>query len=268
MLLAGAVLTFFSFIGFEDMLNVAEEVKEPRRTMPWGIMLALAVVTVSVHRRCGDGRFGRRLSRVGEARVRRSGENRRPRRPLASSARTFDFVTLFAVANTVLINYIMGSRLLYGMARQGLLPAVLGRVHATRRTPHIAIFTLLVVVLVLAVSGGQEAVDALASATGLLLLFSFMVVNTALIVLKLRPQEPAGSVRSAGGHSGAGRTGQCDAHHCAARRSKFRSSCTGDCGDNCAGGNSFVLCTAAKKYHGISTRGARSREVSCALLNF
>ncbi len=46
MLLAGSVLTFFSFIGFEDMLNVSEEVKEPRRTMPWGIVLALLVVTI------------------------------------------------------------------------------------------------------------------------------------------------------------------------------------------------------------------------------
>ena len=41
MLLAGSVLTFFSFIGFEDMLNVSEEVKQPRRTMPWGIVIAL-----------------------------------------------------------------------------------------------------------------------------------------------------------------------------------------------------------------------------------
>ena len=46
LLLSGAVLTFFSFIGFEDMLNVAEEVKEPERTMPWGIVFALAVATV------------------------------------------------------------------------------------------------------------------------------------------------------------------------------------------------------------------------------
>ena len=55
----------------------------------------------------------------------------------------FKVVTMFAVANTVLINYIMGSRLLYGMARQGLVPAALGRVHARRRTPHLAILTLL-----------------------------------------------------------------------------------------------------------------------------
>ena len=80
-------------------------------------------------------------------------------------ARTYDFITLFAVANTVLINYIMGSRLLYGMARQQLLPAVLGRVHPRRHTPHIAIFTLLALVLVLALSGGDDAVKQLASAT-------------------------------------------------------------------------------------------------------
>jgi amino acid transporter len=108
-------------------------------------------------------------------------------------ARTYDFITLFAVANTVLINYIMGSRLLYGMARQGLLPSVLGRVHPRRHTPHIAIFTLLVMVLVLAISGGDDAVKQLAYSTGLLLLFSFMVVNAALIVLKLRPGEPPGA---------------------------------------------------------------------------
>jgi amino acid transporter len=102
-------------------------------------------------------------------------------------------ITLFAVANTMLINYIMGSRLLYGMARQGLLPAVLGRIHATRHTPHIAIFTLLFVVLILAMSGGAEAVRTLASATALLLIFAFIIVNMALVLLKVRPGEPCGA---------------------------------------------------------------------------
>jgi amino acid transporter len=99
---------------------------------------------------------------------------------------------MFAVANTVLINYIMGSRMLYGMARQGLLPAVLSRIHGRRHTPHVAILTLLVLVLILALSGGEDAVKQLASSTALLLLFSFMVVNSALVVLKLRPGEPPG----------------------------------------------------------------------------
>ncbi|MDQ3439719.1 MAG: amino acid permease, partial [Planctomycetota bacterium] len=90
----------------------------------------------------------------------------------------------------VLINYIMGSRLLYGMARQGLVPPALGRVHATRRTPHLAILTLLCAVLVLAFASG---VTQLGTATGLLLLFCFAIVNGALIVLKLRRGEARGS---------------------------------------------------------------------------
>jgi amino acid transporter len=192
MVMAGAVLTFFSFIGFEDMLNVSEEVKDPRRTMPRGIVLALlaatvlyigvAITAVSVipHQHFADHSISP-LARVTSKAA--------PWLP----ARTYDFVTLFAVANTVLINYIMGSRLLYGMARQGLLPAALGRVHPVRHTPYVAIFALFAVVSVLAVSGGEDAVKQLASATALLLLFSFTVVNTALIILKLRPAEPLGA---------------------------------------------------------------------------
>lgn len=191
MVLAGSVLTFFSFIGFEDMLNVSEEVKEPRRTMPRGIVLALLVASALY--------IGVAVTAVSVIPHQEfAGKDLSPLARVTGTAapwlwpRTFDFITLFAVSNTVLINYIMGSRLLYGMARQGLLPAFLGRVHRMRQTPHLAIFTLLVVVLILAVSGGEAAVKELGSATSLLLLCSFMVVNTALIVLKLRPGESPG----------------------------------------------------------------------------
>lgn len=190
LLLTGAVLTFFSFIGFEDMLNVAEEVKQPVRTMPWGIVIALAVATLLY--------ISVAVTAVSVVDYRELAETEAPLSAICNRAapwlpaRTFDLITMFAVANTVLINYVMGSRLLYGMARQGLLPAALGRVHAKRHTPHVAIFTLLAIVLVLALSGGSDAVKQLAFATALLLLFSFMVVNSALVVLKLRPGEPRG----------------------------------------------------------------------------
>jgi amino acid transporter len=191
MLLSGAVLTFFSFMGFEDMLNVAEEVKEPRRTMPWGIVLALAVVTVLY--------LSVAVTAISVVDHRRLAADPAPLSAIANRAapwlppRTYDFLTLFAVTNTMLVNYIMGSRMLYGMARQGLLPAALGRVHARRQTPHIAILTLLVVVLVLALSGGTDGVRTLASATAILLLCAFMVVNTSLVVLKRRSGEPRGA---------------------------------------------------------------------------
>jgi amino acid transporter len=181
------VLTFFSFVGFEDMLNVAEEVKDPQRTMPWGMITALAIVTVlymaisitavSVVDHATLAKAPAPLAAIAAVAA--------PRVP----AWVFKFITMFAVANTVLINYIMGSRLLYGMARQGLVPAALGRVNHARRTPHVAILTLLCIVVVLALSGG---VSELATTTGLLLLGCFMVVNASLIVLKLRPGEPHG----------------------------------------------------------------------------
>jgi amino acid transporter len=189
LVLNGAVLTFFSFIGFEDMLNVSEEVRDPVRTMPRALIGALSIVAVlyvamsitavSVvnARDLADPRLGPPLAQI------------TTRAAPWLSPWVFTGVTLFAVTNTALINYIMGSRLLYGMARQGMLPAALGRVHARRRTPHVAVLVLLAAVIALALSGG---VAQLASATALLLLGSSAVVNGALIVLKRRAGEPAG----------------------------------------------------------------------------
>lgn len=188
MVLQGSVLTFFSFIGFEDILNVAEEVKEPRRTIPLGLILALLIATaiymaVSISA----------VSVLGHARLAASSK------PLVAVVEeaakwfpswAFTAVAVFAVANTALLNFIMGSRLLYGMSRQRLLPEALGHVHPTRRTPHVAIVVLLVVVIALALSGD---ITQLAEATSLLLLTVFVIVNMALVVLKFRPSEPRGA---------------------------------------------------------------------------
>jgi amino acid transporter len=99
------------------------------------------------------------------------------------------FIALFSVANTALVNYVTASRLVYGMSGQGLLPRFIGRVHETRRTPHVAIAVLFCVLLLL-VLGGQIA--DLAAATVLLLLVIFIAVNASLVVLKRRPGETTG----------------------------------------------------------------------------
>lgn len=188
MLMSGSVLTFFAFVGFEDMLNVAEEVKNPRRTMPWGIVTALGIVTLLY--------LAIAITAVSVVDHATLSEAPAPLAAITAVAApwlpswVYKFITLFAVANTVLINYVMGSRLLYGMSRQGLLPAPLGRVHSFRRTPHLAILTLLLIVVVLSLLGG---VGELATTTGLLLLGCFAVVNGALIVLKLRSGEARGA---------------------------------------------------------------------------
>jgi APA family basic amino acid/polyamine antiporter len=98
-------------------------------------------------------------------------------------------ITIFAIGNTALLNYLMGSRLLYGMSRQGLLPVFLGALHPRRQTPGAAIATLFIIVTALILMGG---VKAMAEATVLLLLAVFVVVNLSLLRLQRRADEPKG----------------------------------------------------------------------------
>jgi amino acid transporter len=187
LLMQGAVLTFFAFIGFEDTFNVAEECRDPERTIPLGLMLAMglaallymavAITAVSVVPWAELAEAPGPITEV----VRRAA-------PVLPSI-VFTAITLFAVANTALVNYVTASRLIYGMSQQGLLPARFGSVHAGRRTPHVAIVALLLVVVPLALIG---TIADLAAATVLLLLAVFAVVNGALFVLKRRPGEPRG----------------------------------------------------------------------------
>ena len=97
----------------------------------------------------------------------------------------FGFITMFAVANSALINMLMASRLVYGMSREHVLPAVLGKVHAKRQTPYIAIgFTSLLAFGLITFVG---EVPALGGTTALLLLCVFTVVNIAVLVLRRDP---------------------------------------------------------------------------------
>jgi APA family basic amino acid/polyamine antiporter len=93
----------------------------------------------------------------------------------------FAFITMFAVANSALINMLMASRLLYGMANERVLPAPLGRVHLTRRTPWIAI--LFTTALAFGLIWFAD-LAALGGTTSLLLLCVFTVVNVAVLVLR------------------------------------------------------------------------------------
>lgn len=181
LVMQGGVLTFFSFIGFEDMINVSEEVKKPERTVPMAVLLAMTAATLIY--------MAIAITAVSVVPWRELAEAPGPLTLVVERAAPwfpawgFTIITIFAVANTGLINFVMGSRLLYGMAGQGLLPAPLAKVHPKRRTPHVAIAVLLAVIICLALAGD---ISALAASTVLLLLFVFTIVNVALIVLKRR----------------------------------------------------------------------------------
>jgi amino acid transporter len=183
----GAVLAFFAFIGFEDMYNVAEEVRDPQRTIPLGLitaMIAAAILYIAVA-----------ITAVSVVPWQELGTAAGPITEVVARAAPiippilFTGITLFAVANTGLVNFVTASRLLYGMGRQGLLPSVFGRVHNGRRTPHVAILVLFLILVPLAASG---TISELASATVLLLLTVFAVVNGALFVLQGRKGEAPG----------------------------------------------------------------------------
>lgn len=177
----GAALGFFAFIGFEDMVNVAEEVKDPARDMPRAILTALVVtgimylvvviVATSVVPPTDLAGSMAPLLTVVE------------RSDRAIPGGLFSVIALFAVANTGLLNFIMGSRLIYGMSRQGLLPQALGRVHRQRRTPHVAVVTVLLVATALALSG---TLTYLAGTTSLLILLVFLTLHASLIAIKRR----------------------------------------------------------------------------------
>ncbi|MCO6383334.1 amino acid permease [Oceanicola sp. 502str15] len=178
--IAATTLAFFAMVGFEDSVNMAEESKEPSRIFPkvllaglviTGVIYLLVSVTAIALVEVEDLSEGATpLLKVVEAGA--------PWFPLS----VFGVITMCAVANSALINMLMASRLLYGMAEENVLPSVLGRVLPNRRTPWIAILFTTALASGLIVFVG--AVPELGGTTALLLLAVFAVVNVAVLVLR------------------------------------------------------------------------------------
>lgn len=179
---AATALAFFVFVGFEDSVNMAEETKDPVRVFPrimfaglaiTGIIyLAVVVVSVAVVAPAGLG--------VGDTPLLTVVSVGAPSFPLW----IFALITVAAVANSALINMLMASRLLYGMANEGVLPSALGKVLPGRLTPWVAILatTVLAAGLILVAD-----LAALGGTTSLLLLAVFAVTNCAVLVLRRQP---------------------------------------------------------------------------------
>ncbi len=191
-LTAATALAFFAMVGFEDSVNMAEEVKDPVRIFPrimltgLGItgviyvMVAICAVALVPVGDLSDPDKGSALTQVVRAGA-----------PNFPFDKIFPFIGMFAVANSALINMLMASRLIYGLARQGVLPHGLGLVHKQRRTPWVAIIftTALAFGLIYFVVTRSDlpAVSLLGGTTALLLLCVFTVVNISLLVLRKSP---------------------------------------------------------------------------------
>ncbi|NEY35449.1 amino acid permease [Streptomyces sp. PRKS01-65] len=187
--LSGSVLAYYSFVGFETSVNVAEETRDPRRSYPRALFGAL-VTAGAVYVLVG-------VAASAAVPTARLVESSGPLLEVVKEAggvptRLFSVIALVAVANGALLTGIMSSRLAYGMARDGLLPSGLTRVLPGRRTPWAAIAATTVPALLLALTG---SVATLASTLVLLLLVVFLIVNTAVLVLRREPGE-AGHFRA------------------------------------------------------------------------
>ncbi|WP_166612579.1 APC family permease [Kineococcus indalonis] len=183
-------LAFFAMVGFEDSVNMAEETRDPSRVFPRVMLTGLGLTAVVYV-----------LVSICAVAVVPVGELRASETPLVEVVQTaapgfpisdlLPFISMFAVANSALINMMMASRLLYGMSKQGVLPPVLATVHPFRRTPWVSILltTALAVALLAYVSLEPDSpvVAVLGGTTSLLLLTVFCVVNVSVLVLRRDP---------------------------------------------------------------------------------
>jgi len=183
-----SLLAFFAFIGFEDLANVVEEAKAPHRDLPRAMMLTLLISTVLY--------LAVATVAVNAVSIEKLASSPAPLslvfRELAGvSPATISAVAIFATLNTILAQMTMAARVIYGMARQGDLPRITGRVHPHTATPIIATAVIVAAVLVLALAVPFER---LAEGTSVATLVVFAAVNASLLRVRHR------RIRSHGPH--------------------------------------------------------------------
>ena len=173
------VLIFFAFIGFEDMANVAEEVKKPKKTLPRAIILSI-IITAIIYI----------LVSLSSVRILPWDELGQSSAPLADVATKglglqggiiLSVIALFATASTVLITLVAGARILYGMAKDGSLPLFFGRIHSKTGTPWIAVIGIFVTSAGFAFVGDIVIV---ANIVVFAIIITFAMVNLSVILLR------------------------------------------------------------------------------------
>ncbi|WP_292518107.1 amino acid permease [Methanoculleus sp.] len=180
-LLQASALVFFAYMGFEEMVKLSEETRNPERNIPLALIIALAIsillyVLVS-------------LAAVSVVSWEQLAASRAPFADVASVAlgpaafTLISVIALFATANTALLMMMASSRIIYGMAASLSLPPVLARVHPRTRTPWTAIIAVALASMVFLFAG---EIDFVANVTNFTLFVTFIVINASVILLRYR----------------------------------------------------------------------------------
>lgn len=184
-ILLGAFIAFFAFIGFEDMVNIAEEVKTPETTLPKAIIAAIIISSLFYFLITLAAVLQLPLAALSTSKA-----------PLADIMQThseqaawfISLISLAAIVNGALVQIIMGARVLYGMGQQGMAPSWLANVHRTFQTPYIATLIIGLVVWFLATNFDLTT---LAKVTSFIVLLVFLLVNISLInIIKTETKTP------------------------------------------------------------------------------
>ena len=178
--MTAAALIFFAYIGFEDLVNMAEEVKDPVKVLPKAfvysilisslIYILVSAAAVSILNWETLGASNAPLADVAEA-------------AMPGSSLILSIIALFATANTVLIMLIVDSRMVWGMARSNSLPKSLAKVHKKRKTPWIAIILIGLITILFA---STAIITTVAQATDLIVFIIFISVNVSLIAMRYK----------------------------------------------------------------------------------
>jgi APA family basic amino acid/polyamine antiporter len=175
------VLIFFAFIGFEDIVNIAEEMKNPKKVLPRAIILSISItatiyilVSLAAIQVLNWQELGSSLSPLADVAKKTLGNN---------GQFILLIIALFATANTVLIILLAGSRIIYGMAAQHALPLLWSRIHYKTKTPWIAVLGIMITSIIFSFLGNIATV---ANISVFFIAITFAMVNLSVILLRYR----------------------------------------------------------------------------------
>ncbi|HAT8178100.1 TPA: amino acid permease [Legionella pneumophila] len=185
--LTGAFIAFYAYIGFEDMVNTAEETINPEKTLPKAIFLALTAATVLyfavawvIVSTIPPGALVKTDMPLIEI-IKQQGQS-----PLL-----FSIIALISITNGILVQIIMASRLIYGMANQQNAPKIFSDIYPKTQTPFNSTLLVLAIILLFAYT---LPITTLAKLTSSIILCIFIMIHVSLIKIKLTEKKPPDAI--------------------------------------------------------------------------
>ena len=181
LVLAGAFVAFYAYVGFEDMVNLAEEVKQPDKTMLPAVMLALILTTTLYLLVAWVALNALPISALAQSDA--------PFADMLSHtpwlAKSISFIGLIAIINGALVQVLMGSRMLFGLSRDGHLPKVLNQLNRQ----HIPVNATLVITVLVWIFALVLPLLTLAKLTSGIILIIFTLVNASATAIALKKKQ-------------------------------------------------------------------------------